>query len=136
MSRRQTLLATNVGDLDNVDVGGAGDVGVPAGVEQMSSVANFSPEAMQTYANEIAAGASRDLAYARAALVENQLQAAQSIYDRTMTPDVADAMLAGGSAPPVVNNLAGAAAPVTPPPANALCLVADAMVAQANLTTP
>jgi hypothetical protein len=105
-----------VGDLDNVDVGGAGDVGVPAGVEQMSSVANFSPEAMQTYANEIAAGASRDLAYARAALVENQLQAAQSIYDRTMTPDVADAMLAGGSAPPVVNNLAGEATPVTSPP--------------------
>jgi hypothetical protein len=112
-----TDVAGNVGD---VDVGGVGDVGVPAGVEQMSSVANFSPEAMQTYANEIAAGASRDLAYARAALVENQLQAAQSIYDRTMTPDVADAMLAGGSAPPVVNNLAGAAAPVTPPPANAL----------------
>jgi hypothetical protein len=106
-------VAGNVGD---VDAGGAGDVGVPAGVEQMSSVANFSPEAMQTYANEIAAGASSDLAYARAALVENQLQAAQSIYDRTMTPDVADAMLAGGSAPPVANNLAGAAAPVIPPP--------------------
>jgi hypothetical protein len=112
-----TDVATDVvGDLDNVDVGGAGDVGVPAGVEQMSSVANFSPEAMQTYANEIAAGASRDLAYARAALVENQLQAAQSTYDRTMTPGVADAMLAGGSAPPLVNNLAEAAAPVTSPP--------------------
>jgi hypothetical protein len=104
------------GAVTDVDVGGVGDVGAPAGVEQMSSVANFSPEAMQTYANEIAAGASRDLAYARAALVENQLQAAQSIYDRTMTPDVADAMLAGGSAPPVVNNLAGAATPVTSPP--------------------
>jgi hypothetical protein len=115
------VAATDVaGSVGDVDVGGAGDVSVPAGVEQMSSVANFSPEAMQTYANEIAAGASRELAYARAALVENQLQAAQSIYDRTMTPDVADAMLAGGSAPPVVNNLAGAAAPVTPPPANAL----------------
>jgi hypothetical protein len=115
------VAATDVtGSVGDVDVGGVGDVGVPAGVEQMSSVANFSPEAMQTYANEIAAGASRDLAYARAALVENQLQAAQSIYDRTMTPDVADAMLAGGSAPPGVNNLAGAAAPVTPPPANAL----------------
>jgi hypothetical protein len=104
------------GAVTDVDVVGVGDVGAPAGVEQMSSVANFSPEAMQTYANEIAAGASRDLAYARAALVENQLQAAQSIYDRTMTPDVADAMLAGGSAPPVVNNLAGAATPVTSPP--------------------
>jgi hypothetical protein len=112
-----TDVASNVGD---VDVGGVGDVGVPAGVEQMSSGANFSPEAMQTYANEIAAGASRDLAYTRAVWVENQLQAAQSIYDRTMTPGVADAMLAGGSAPPVVNNLAGTAAPVTPPPANAL----------------
>jgi|694.fasta_scaffold01864_42 hypothetical protein len=136
------VAATDVaGSVGDVDVGGVGDVGVPAGVEQIASVANFSPEAMQTYANEIAAGASRDLAYTRAVLVENQLQAAQSIYDRTMTPDVADAMLAGGSAPPVVNNLAGTAAPVTPPPANALTggtitpEVADAML-ENNLTTP
>jgi hypothetical protein len=39
------VAATDVaGDVGDVDVGGAGDVGVPAGVEQMSSVANFSPE--------------------------------------------------------------------------------------------